>query len=53
MFDYERTELWKRTLGERSGDAAQAARAHLREQLRQAWQRAVSSPSRSDGAYPA
>lgn len=53
MFDYERTELWKRTLGERSGDAAQAARAHLREQLRKAWQRAGQLAEQIRGAYPA
>lgn len=53
MFDYERTELWKRTLGERSGDAAQAARAHLREQLRKVWQRAGQLAEQMRGAYPA
>jgi len=53
MFDYERTELWKRTLGERSGDAAQAARAHLREQLRRAWQRAGQLAEQLRSAFPA
>ena len=53
MFDYERTELWKRTLGERSGDGAQAARAHLREQLRRAWQRAGQLAEQLRSAYPA
>jgi hypothetical protein len=52
MFDYERTELWKRTLGERAGDPAQAARAHLREQLRQAWRSATQLAEQSRSAYP-
>ncbi|WP_224365921.1 HD domain-containing protein [Hyalangium versicolor] len=52
MFDYERTELWKRTLGERAGDASQAARAHLREQLRRAWQRAQQLAEQIRTAYP-
>ncbi|MBN1205848.1 MAG: ATP-binding protein [Myxococcaceae bacterium] len=52
MFDHERTELWKRTLGERSGDAAQAARAHLREQLRQLCQRALQAAEQIRSAYP-
>ncbi len=52
MFDYERTELWKRTLGDRAGDADQAARAHLREQLRRAWQRASQIAEQIRSAYP-
>lgn len=52
MFDYERTELWKRTLGDRAGDAAQAARALLREQLRRSWQRAQHVSEQLRTAYP-
>jgi hypothetical protein len=52
MFDHERTELWKRTLGERAGDSAQAARAHLREQLRRAWRSAGQLGERIRSAYP-
>jgi hypothetical protein len=52
MFDCERSELWKRTLGEREGDPAQAARGWLREQLRRARQRAGSVADQIRGAYP-
>ncbi|WP_224241803.1 HD domain-containing protein [Hyalangium gracile] len=52
MFDYERTELWKRTLGDRAGDAAQAARAHLREQLRCSWRHAQQIAEQLRAAYP-
>jgi hypothetical protein len=52
MFDCERTELWKRTLGEREADPAQAARGWLREQLRQARQRAELVAEQIQGAYP-
>jgi len=52
MFDHERTELWKRTLGERAGDPAQAARAYLREQLRRTWRSAGQLGEQIRGAYP-
>jgi hypothetical protein len=52
MFEYERTELWKRTLGERSADPAHAARAHLREQLRRACLRASQLTEQIREAYP-
>ncbi|HLK99022.1 MAG TPA: ATP-binding protein [Myxococcaceae bacterium] len=52
MFDCERTELWKRTLGEQEADSAQAARGWLREQLRLARQRAGLVAEQIHGAYP-
>ncbi|MDY7229256.1 HD domain-containing protein [Hyalangium rubrum] len=52
MFDCERTELWKRTLGEREADAAQDARAWLREQLRRARERAGRFAEQIRKAYP-
>ncbi|HEX8705263.1 MAG TPA: ATP-binding protein [Myxococcaceae bacterium] len=52
MFDCERTELWKRTLGEREADPHPAARGWLREQLRLARQRAALVAEQIHGAYP-
>jgi hypothetical protein len=52
MFDCERTELWKRTLGEQEADSAQAARGWLRERLRLARQRAGLIAEQIHGAYP-
>ena len=53
MLDYERTELWKRTLGEQAGDPAQAARTHLREQLRRSRRSAGQLAGQLQSAYPA